>query len=54
MAEGFEEGEIMIDLHNEIAGAYYGEYGIPENWREKITMNKTILTMTENIYQLTS
>ena len=37
MAEGFEKSEIMVDLHGQIVGAYYGEEAIPKKWQKKTT-----------------
>ncbi len=35
----------------QVAGAYYGETGIPENWRQQLVMREEIETLAERLYQ---
>ncbi|MDK2894348.1 MAG: ADP-ribosyl-[dinitrogen reductase] hydrolase [Moorella sp. (in: firmicutes)] len=39
-------------VYGQLAGAYYGEDGIPEEWREKIAMRERIETLAEKIFTL--
>ncbi|WXJ86350.1 ADP-ribosylarginine hydrolase Tri1 [Moorella humiferrea] len=39
-------------VYGQLAGAYYGEDGIPEEWREKIAMREFIETLAEKIFAL--
>jgi ADP-ribosyl-[dinitrogen reductase] hydrolase len=39
-------------VYGQIAGAYYGEEGIPDNWRAKIAMRDTIESFAERIFVL--
>jgi ADP-ribosylglycohydrolase len=51
VAEGFKKGEIIIDRHGQIAGAYYGEEAIPKKWWKKTNMKKAILTLAKNLFR---
>jgi ADP-ribosyl-[dinitrogen reductase] hydrolase len=35
----------------QIAGAYYGEAGIPEEWRQKLVMAEDIRALADRLYQ---
>jgi len=39
-------------VYGQIAGAYYGEEGIPDSWRSKIALRTTIEGFAERIYEL--
>lgn len=36
-------------VYGQIAGAYYGEQGIPVSWKEKIAHLKTIKALAERL-----
>lgn len=40
-------------VYGQLAGAYYGEQGIPESWRSKLAMRNVIESMAEQLYTLT-
>ena len=61
----FEEGALLaVNLGNDadttgavygqLAGAYYGEKAIPQEWREVLAHKKTIMTMAKNLFELSS
>lgn len=41
-------------IYGQIAGAFYGVDGIPRSWRDKITLKKTIVFLSEKIFQISS
>lgn len=41
-------------VYGQIAGAYYGEDGIPADWRAKVAMRDTIEGMADRLYDLAS
>lgn len=60
----FEEGCLMAvnlgddadttgAIYGQIAGAYYGAEGIPEQWRAIITMRNMILELADNVFLIT-
>ncbi len=38
-------------VYGQLAGAYYGEEGIPESWRRKLALRETIETLADRLYQ---
>lgn len=59
----FEEGCLMAvnlgddadttgAVYGQLAGAFYGEQHIPENWRSKLTYRKLIETMADGLFRL--
>uniref|UniRef100_UPI0018CC5088 ADP-ribosylglycohydrolase family protein n=1 Tax=Paenibacillus sp. 1-18 TaxID=1333846 RepID=UPI0018CC5088 len=38
-------------VYGQIAGAYYGQSGIPGHWREKLSMKETIDELTEALWK---
>ncbi|HEY9850060.1 MAG TPA: ADP-ribosylglycohydrolase family protein [Leptolyngbyaceae cyanobacterium] len=40
-------------VYGQLAGAFYGETGIPETWREKIAKRDLIISMAKQIFDLT-
>lgn len=38
-------------VYGQIAGAFYGEKGIPESWRKCLAMKDVILELSERLYQ---
>lgn len=47
-----EDADTTGAVYGQLAGAYYGEEGIPQAWREKIAMASTIVSLAENLLQL--
>ncbi len=41
-------------VYGQIAGAYYGEEGIPAEWRAKLAMRETIEGLADRLYDLAS
>ena len=39
-------------IYGQLAGAYYGEDGIPEEWRSKLAMRDLIERVAERLYEL--
>lgn len=39
-------------VYGQIAGAYYGEEGIPQSWREKLAMRETIEQFADKLFEL--
>lgn len=39
-------------VYGQLAGAYYGEAGIPETWREKLAMCDLIAGLADSLYEL--
>ncbi|MEI7555685.1 ADP-ribosylglycohydrolase family protein [Candidatus Chlorohelix sp.] len=39
-------------IYGSLAGAFYGEESIPENWRQKLAMKDKIQKLSEDLYQL--
>ncbi len=39
-------------VYGQIAGAYYGESGIPEHWRDTLAMGETIIDFATQLYEL--
>lgn len=61
-SENFREGALMAvnlgddadttgAIYGQMAGAYHGIGGIPEEWLEKITMRGLILDFADRLYQ---
>jgi len=39
-------------VYGQLAGAFYGELGIPEEWRRKVAMHDLIVGLAEKLYRL--
>jgi ADP-ribosyl-[dinitrogen reductase] hydrolase len=39
-------------VYGQLAGAYYGETGIPAHWREQLAMRETLLQFADSLYAL--
>ncbi len=39
-------------VYGQIAGAYYGEEGIPQSWREKLAMRETMEQFADKLFEL--
>ena len=44
-----DDADTTAAVCGQIAGAFYGVEGIPESWREKITMQEDILVLSERL-----
>ncbi|RLU00574.1 MAG: ADP-ribosylglycohydrolase family protein [Ketobacter sp.] len=44
-----DDADTTAAVCGQIAGAFYGVEGIPESWREKITMREDILALSEQL-----
>jgi ADP-ribosylglycohydrolase len=62
-SENFEEGALMAvnlgddadttgAIYGQLAGAYYGEEGIPEAWKNKIAHRSLIVDYAERLFKL--
>lgn len=63
MSEDFRHGALLAvnlgddadttgAVYGQIAGAYYGEEGIPQSWREKLAMRETIEQFADKLFEL--
>jgi ADP-ribosylglycohydrolase len=41
-----------MQIQQELAGAFYGEKGIPTRWLSKLAYREKIIEMADNIYRL--
>jgi ADP-ribosyl-[dinitrogen reductase] hydrolase len=39
-------------VYGQLAGAFYGEEGIPEDWREKVSYHELIVSFAEKLFRL--
>jgi ADP-ribosylglycohydrolase len=39
-------------VYGQLAGAYYGQQGIPEEWRGRLAHRETIEALAENLLRL--
>jgi ADP-ribosylglycohydrolase len=46
-----DDADTTAAIYGQIAGAYYGENGIPTHWREKLALRSTIETLAEELYR---
>ncbi len=62
-SDSFEQGTLMAvnlgddadttgAIYGQLAGAYYGEIGIPVHWREQLAFKQQIETMADQLYHL--
>jgi len=47
-----EDADSTGAVYGQIAGAFYGESGIPEEWRAKLAMKETIVSLAEGLYAM--
>ena len=47
-----DDADTTAAIYGQLAGAYYGYLDIPEEWRSRIVLNKTILDFADRLYQL--
>ena len=47
-----EDADTTAAIYGQLAGAFYGERGIPESWRSQIAHRQLILSLAETLYQL--
>ena len=41
-------------VYGQLAGAYYGAEGIPDDWRNKLAMRDEILAFADDLYALSN
>jgi ADP-ribosyl-[dinitrogen reductase] hydrolase len=46
------DADTTAAIYGQLAGAYYGMNGIPEEWRIKLCMRKEIVQMADDLFQL--
>jgi ADP-ribosyl-[dinitrogen reductase] hydrolase len=44
-----DDADTTAAICGEVAGAYYGESGIPKKWLDKLAMRKEIATLAERL-----
>lgn len=47
-----EDADTTGAVFGQIAGAYYGDEGIPASWREKLAMRETIEALAEKLHAM--
>lgn len=45
------DADTTAAIYGQLAGAYYGEAGIPAAWREKVSQHDLIIKMADTIYE---
>ena len=48
-----DDADTTAAVYGQLAGAYYGEIGIPQTWQEKLAYRNLIASMAEQIFYLT-
>ena len=46
------DADTTAAVYGQIAGAYYGEVGIPQDWRQKLTMREDIEQMADALFRI--
>lgn len=46
------DADTTAAVYGQLAGAYYGERGIPSSWREKLAKRELIESMADKLYEL--
>jgi ADP-ribosylglycohydrolase len=47
-----DDADTTAAVYGQLAGAYYGESGIPQAWREKLAKSSIIEAMADKLYAL--
>ena len=47
-----DDADTTAAVYGQIAGAYYGESGIPKEWIEKLTMKEVIVSFADRLYEM--
>jgi ADP-ribosylglycohydrolase len=47
-----EDADTTAAIYGQIAGAYYGEAGIPARWRERLALRETIESLADGLFTL--
>lgn len=47
-----EDADTTGAVYGQLAGAFYGEEGIPESWRNKLAHRELIISFAERLYEL--
>lgn len=45
-----DDADTTAAIYGQIAGAYFGESGIPHQWRQKLTLRETITSLAEKLF----
>jgi len=46
-----DDADTTAAIYGQLAGAYYGEQGIPPDWLEKLAQRETIISLAEALFQ---
>jgi ADP-ribosylglycohydrolase len=46
-----DDADTTAAVYGQLAGAYYGEAGIPAEWRAKLALQETIVSLAEDLYR---
>lgn len=49
-----DDADTTAAVYGQLAGAYYGETGIPATWRAKVAMGDNIVALANQLYQLSN
>jgi ADP-ribosyl-[dinitrogen reductase] hydrolase len=49
-----EDADTTGAVYGQIAGAHYGEEGIPERWRQRLAHRELILSMADQLHELSA
>ncbi len=49
-----EDADTTGAIYGQIAGAYYGEKGIPNRWLSNLALSNLIYTLADNLYCITN
>ena len=47
-----DDADTTTAIYGQLAGAYYGEEGIPEEWRSKLAMADVITNFADQLFDL--
>jgi ADP-ribosyl-[dinitrogen reductase] hydrolase len=47
-----DDADTIGAVYGQLAGAFYGETGIPTRWLSKLAHNEKIIEMADDIYRL--
>ncbi|HOG48386.1 MAG TPA: ADP-ribosylglycohydrolase family protein [Anaerolineae bacterium] len=47
-----DDADTTAAVYGQLAGAYYGEQGIPESWRDRLALRETIESLADRLYAL--
>ena len=47
-----EDADTTAAVYGQLAGAFYGETGIPANWRERLAKSDLIVSLADRLHEL--